>query len=156
MPFFSVIVPLYNKEQYVVRALNSILNQTFTDFEILVINDCCTDKSVELVKQLNCSKIKIINHTENKGLSATRNTGIKNSKSNYITYLDADDEWKPTFLSSILYLIQNFKEASIFGTNYEEIWGETIKIPSNGSETLNPNFKGYLNFFKINIKQGIY
>jgi hypothetical protein len=70
--------------------------------------------------------------------------------------LDADDLWKPTFLESIFQLIQNFPEARIFGTNYEEVWDDIIKIPHNGSEILPIDFTGYINFFKINVKQGIY
>lgn len=155
-PFISVIVPLYNKEKYVQNAVESILNQTFTDFELLIINDCSTDKSVSIVEHIISDKIRIINHEKNRGLAATRNTGIKNAKADYITFLDADDLWKPTFLEHIFTLIQEFEDAKIFATNYEEIWGTTIKKPLNGSEKLTLNFKGYLDFFALNLKQGIY
>lgn len=156
MPFFSVIIPLYNKENFVQDAIKSILNQTFTDFELLIINDCSTDKSVEIASEFLSEKVKIIHHEKNRGLAATRNTGIKKASSNYVTYLDADDVWKPHFLEKIFDLIQNFPEARIFGTNYQEIWKGTLKTPLNGSESLEENYKGYINFFKLNIKQGIY
>lgn len=156
MPFFTVIIPLYNKEKYISRAIESILNQTFTDFELLIINDCSTDKSVEIASKFLSEKVKIIHHEKNSGLAATRNTGIKKANSNYVTFLDADDLWKPTFLEKIFHLIQNFPEARIFGTNYEEIWDKTIKNPHNNSDSLPKNFVGYVNFFKINIKQGLY
>lgn len=156
MPFFTVIIPLYNKEKYIEKALKSILNQTFTDFEVLIVNDCSTDKSLEIASEFVSEKIQIIQHEKNSGLAATRNTGIKKAKSNYVTFLDADDLWKPYFLEKIYYLIQNFPEARIFGTNYEENWHTTIKKPLNGSESLASNFTGYINFFKINLKQGIY
>lgn len=156
MPFFSVIVPLYNKEKYIQNAIQSILNQSFSDFELLIVNDCSTDNSLLELEKINSDKIRIIHHEVNKGLAATRNTGIKNTQSDYITFLDADDEWCPDFLKSIHHLIHNFSDAKIYATNYQEIWDTTIKYPFNGSENLVPDFKGYLNFFKINLKQGIY
>lgn len=156
MPFFSVIIPLFNKENYVENALKSILNQTFSDFEIIIINDCSTDNSVTKIQSYLSEKVRLIVHEKNKGLSATRNTGIANAKSDYITYLDADDLWKPTFLETIYRLISSFPEAKIFGTNYEEVYGEKVLKPHNGSENLETNFEGLINFFKINLKQGIY
>jgi glycosyltransferase involved in cell wall biosynthesis len=156
MPFFTVILPLYNKEKYIENAIKSILNQTFIDFEVVIVNDCSTDKSVEIASKFLSEKLQIIHHEKNSGLAATRNTGIKKVTSNYVTFLDADDLWKPHFLEKIFHLIQNFPEARIFGTNYEEIWDKTVKKPQNGSESLPKDFTGYLNFFKINLKQGIY
>jgi glycosyltransferase involved in cell wall biosynthesis len=156
MPFFTVIIPLYNKEKYIENAIKSILDQTFTDFELLIVNDCSTDKSVEIASAFVSEKVLIIHHEKNSGLATTRNTGIKKATSNYVTFLDADDLWKPHFLEKIFQLIQNFPEARIFGTNYEEIWDKTVKKPENGSEDLPENFTGYVNFFKINLKQGIY
>jgi glycosyltransferase involved in cell wall biosynthesis len=156
MAFFTVIIPLYNKEKYIENAIKSVLNQTFTDFNLVIVNDCSIDKSVEIASKYISDKVEIIHHKKNAGLAAARNSGIKNTNSNYITYLDADDLWKPTFLESIFQLIQNFPEARIFGTNYEEVWDAVIKNPRNGSEILPINFTGYINFFKINVKQGIY
>jgi glycosyltransferase involved in cell wall biosynthesis len=156
MPFFTVIIPLYNKEKYIENAIKSVLDQTFTDFEILIIDDFSSDKSAVIASKFESEKVQLIYHEKNCGLSATRNTGIKKANSNYITFLDADDLWKSTFLESIFQLIQNFPEARIFGTNYEEIWGTVVKNPRNGSEILPINFTGYINFFKINVKQGIY
>ncbi|CAM4446143.1 glycosyltransferase family 2 protein [Flavobacterium terrigena] len=156
MPFFTVIIPLYNKENFVRDAIKSILNQTFTDFELLIINDCSTDNSVAIVSEYVSEKVQIIHHEKNSGLAATRNTGIKKANSNYVTFLDADDVWKPNFLEKIFHLIQNFPEARIFGTNYEEIWKGTLKNPINGSELLEKNHTGYIDFFKLNLKQGIY
>lgn len=156
MPFFSVIVPLYNKEPYVLRAINSILNQTFTDFELLIVNDKSTDNSLQIVEKINSDKIRIIQHESNKGLAATRNTGIRNATSEYITFLDADDEWYPFFLETIYDLILKFPDAGIFGTNYHEDRNGKIYQPVNGSENLKIDYKGLVNFFKINLKQGIY
>lgn len=156
MPFFSVIVPLYNKENYVENTLKSVLNQIFTDYEVLIINDCSTDKSVEKTTPFLSEKITIIHHHKNKGLSASRNTGIKNAKSDYVVFLDADDLWKPSFLETIKSLIDNFKDASLFATNYEEIYANKKTI----SPILNLNKnskKGIINdFFEVNLKQPMY
>ncbi len=156
MSFFSVIIPLYNKENYIENTLKSVLDQTFTDYEVLIINDCSIDTSVSKATSFLSEKITIIHHNKNKGLSATRNTGIKNAKSDYIAFLDADDLWKPTFLETIKSLIDNFEEALIYATNYEELYFKKTIRPLNGSEVLFENFSGYINFFETNLKQGIY
>ena len=156
MPFFTVILPLYNKEKFVENTLKSILNQTFTDYEVLIVNDCSTDESVEIIKPYLSESIKLLEHSVNKGLSASRNTGIKNAKTNYITFLDADDLWKPTFLETIYQLITNFPEAKIFGTNYEEVYSNKIATPTNfpvGTALKNSQI---MDFFKYNLGQGIY
>ncbi|MFM9826348.1 glycosyltransferase family 2 protein [Flavobacterium sp.] len=156
MPFFSVIIPLYNKENYVENTIKSIVSQTFTDYEVLIINDCSTDASVAKVTPFVSEKIRLIHHDNNKGLSATRNTGIKNAKSEYVAFLDADDLWKPTFLETIKSLIANFEDARIYATNYQELYFDKTLKPLNGSENFTENFSVYINFFKTNLKQGIY
>ena len=114
MPFFSVIIPVYNKEKYVQAAVKSVLNQTFTDFELIIVNDCSTDNSRKEVSKIISEQIKIIEHHENKGLSASRNTGIKNATGNFIAFLDADDEWKPDFLATIKSLISTFSFSILY------------------------------------------
>lgn len=156
MPIFSVIIPLYNKEKFVANAVNSVLQQTFSDFEIIVIEDCSTDKSLEVVSEINVEKIKIIQHEKNKGLSASRNTGIKNASAKYIAFLDADDIWKPNYLEKIHALIQQFPEAKLFATNYEELYpNNVIVLPKNNSD----NFKNdsiVTDFFGISLTQPLY
>ena len=156
MPFFTVIIPLYNKENYVENTLKSILNQTFTDYEVLVVNDCSTDESVEIIKPYLSESIKLLEHSANKGLSASRNTGIKKAEANYITFLDADDLWKPTFLETIYQLIKDFPEAKIFGANYEEVYSNKIVSPTNFSNVIESKGSQIIDFFKYNLGQGIY
>src|SRR5690606_11844396 len=100
MAFFSIIIPLYNKEKYILATLESVFQQTFEDYEIIVINDGSTDSSEQKVLQLNHQKISYYK-TENKGVSAARNFGINQAKGRFITFLDADDYWLPHFLSEI-------------------------------------------------------
>jgi glycosyltransferase involved in cell wall biosynthesis len=156
MPFFSVIIPLYNKEKFVENAVNSILQQTFSDFEIIIVEDCSTDKSWDIVLKINSEKIKIVQHEKNKGLSASRNTGIKNSKANYVTFLDADDVWKSTYLEKIHALIQQFPEAKLFATNYEELYpNNVIVLPKNNSKKFKKD--SIVNdFFGISLSQPLY
>ena len=92
MPQISVIVPVYNVESYLSQCLDSILNQTFTDFECICINDGSKDNSLAILQKYASkdSRIKIINQ-ENKGLAVTRNIGIKNSIGQYIAFVDSDD-----------------------------------------------------------------
>jgi len=122
MPYFSVVIPLYNKQNYIASTLQSVLDQTFINFEIIVVNDVSTDDSLTVAKQFTDSRIRIINHEKNSGLSASRNTGIKNAQSPFIAFLDADDLWKPQFLEYIAELIDTYPEADLFGTKYEEVY----------------------------------
>ena len=90
----SVIIPTYNREEKVCRAVSSVLDQSFTDFEIIVVDDASADNTVERLKQFK-NRIQVIRHPENKGVSAARNSGIKKSKGKYIALLDSDDYWLP-------------------------------------------------------------
>lgn len=128
MPYFSVVIPLYNKQNYIAATLQSVLAQTFTDFEVIIVNDVSTDNSVAVAQSVNDTRIHIINHEKNRGLSASRNTGIVNTSAAYVAFLDADDIWKPEFLESIHQLINDYPEADLFGTNYDEIHPGGITI----------------------------
>ncbi len=156
MPFFSIIIPLYNKEKFVENAVNSILQQTISDFEIIIVEDCSTDKSLEVVSKIQSDKIKILHHERNKGLSASRNTGIKNSKANYITFLDADDVWKPNYLEKIKTLIHQFPEAKLYATNYEELYpNNLILLPKNNSSHFESDSL-ISDFFQTSLAQPLY
>jgi len=91
-PLVSVIVPVYNVEQYLDECLNSIRQQTYKNIEIIVVEDCSTDNSLNtLTKHLEDPRVKLIQHEKNSGLSAARNTGIDTAKGNYIIFIDSDD-----------------------------------------------------------------
>ncbi|HLA54979.1 MAG TPA: glycosyltransferase family A protein [Flavobacterium sp.] len=158
MAFFTVIVPLYNKENYVAQTLESILAQTFTDFEVVVVDDCSKDSSLAIAKKFESDKIRIVSHDTNKGLSASRNTGIRNAKSDFVTFLDADDVWKPFFLEKMHAMIGLFPDAGIFGAGYEEYY------PGNLALEVRKNLKGFAagemkivpDFFTASSNQPIY
>ncbi|UUV20945.1 glycosyltransferase family 2 protein [Paenimyroides aestuarii] len=118
MPRFSIIIPLYNKEKYIQHTLKSVLNQTFQDFEIIIVNDGSTDQSVALVNEINDVRIQLI-HQENQGVSVARNIGIENAHANYICFLDADDFWYPHFLQTFNDLIEKYSDYEVFSAAFE-------------------------------------
>lgn len=91
-PFISIIIPVYNTEQYLKRCLDSVVNQTFKDIEIIIVNDCSPKNCDEIVKEYNDERIVYIKHDVNKGLLLARKTGNINANGKYITYLDSDDK----------------------------------------------------------------
>lgn len=117
-PAVSAVIPLYNKGPSIVRALNSILAQTFQDFETIVVDDGSTDDGAELVKEFDDPRIRLIQQ-ENRGVSAARNRGIKEARADLIAFLDADDEWLPAFIETILRLRALYPDAGLYGTAYE-------------------------------------
>ena len=113
----SVIIPLYNKEAGIATALRSVLSQTFQDFEVIIVDDGCTDSSVAVVETFNDQRIRLIRQ-QNAGVSAARNRGIEEAKGEYVTFLDADDEWMPDFLAEIRALQEAYPECKAQATNY--------------------------------------
>ncbi|WP_158614756.1 glycosyltransferase family 2 protein [Flavobacterium sp. RSP49] len=153
MIHFSVVIPLFNKETFIENTLKSVLNQTFTDFEVILIDDASTDSGFSIATSLASPKIRTIKHETNRGLSATRNTGIKNAKAKFIAFLDADDIWEINFLEKIFLLTEKYPEAKLFATNYLEIYSNTIALPPKTnikSEKIIPNF------FEASLCQPIY
>ncbi|WP_179005527.1 glycosyltransferase family 2 protein [Winogradskyella forsetii] len=128
-PFFSVIIPLYNKEQYISECLKSALNQTFKNYEVVIINDGSTDDSVSIVESIISNKITLFSQ-ENLGVSAARNNGAYNAKGTYLAFLDADDIWKPTHLELFKESIDNFPNAGLYANNYEIKYADDHIIPA--------------------------
>ncbi len=88
----SIIIPLYNKEKWIFKTIQSVLTQSYKNIEIIIINDGSTDNSLKIVKKINDNRIKIINQ-KNKGVSNARNVGLEKAKGDYIAFIDADDLW---------------------------------------------------------------
>ena len=118
MPHFSVIMPLYNKAPYVRKAVESIVGQSFTDWELIIVDDCSTDSSTAVVEQITDPRIRIVRLEKNGGVSAARNRGVAESAATYICFLDADDWWEPTFLEEMAGLVERHPNAGIYGTGY--------------------------------------
>lgn len=117
MPCISVIMPLYNKELYVERAVRSALSQSFGDFELIVVNDGSTDKGPEIIRGIKDPRIRIVDQI-NAGISAARNRGIQEAQADLIAFLDADDEWLLNFLETILKLRSSYPQCDVFATMY--------------------------------------
>lgn len=117
-PYFSVVIPLYNKANYIENTLRSVLAQSFSNFEIIVVNDGSTDNSLEKVGEIHDDRIKLIDQ-KNQGVSVARNRGIEAANGKYIALLDADDHWFPDHLEQLKELISKFPEAGLFCSGYE-------------------------------------
>lgn len=118
MPLFSVIIPVYNRYDQVKRAIDSVLSQTFTDYELIVVDDGSTDRTSE-IESLYHGKLRFIKQP-NLGVSAARNLGIKHSKSAHITFLDSDDEWNRRKLECHKYFINHNPRIRIH--QCDDIW----------------------------------
>ena len=94
MPNVSVIMPVYNVERFVRDAVQSVLNQTYTDFELLIIDDMSPDGSIAICEHFDDPRIRIIRHSENRGLAGARNTGIRHARGKLLAFLDSDDMWR--------------------------------------------------------------
>jgi glycosyltransferase involved in cell wall biosynthesis len=116
-PAVSVVVPLYNKYLSVSRTVQSVLAQTIKDFELIIINDGSTDGSECSIKEINDNRLRMISQP-NQGDGEARNSGIRAARANMIAFLDADDEWMPNFLSTVLALRARFPLAGAFTTSY--------------------------------------
>ena len=114
--YFSVIIPLYNKEKSVISTVESVLNQTYPHFELIIVNDGSTDSSLEVVQQFDDPRISIIDK-ENGGVSSARNVGIRAAKYEYVIPQDADDLWLPFALAEFVELIRNYQQAQVFCTS---------------------------------------
>ena len=136
---FSVIIPLYNKAPYIRMALESVLAQTYTDFELIVVDDGSTDDSAEIAEQFIDERLKVkdsnnsiaetnaynlspINYKlirqANSGVAAARNNGVAQANGDYLAFLDADDWWEPTYLEHMAQLIEDYPDAGLYASNY--------------------------------------
>ena len=137
MEKISVIVPVYNVDNYLERCLTSLLEQDYHDYEILVVNDASTDSSLSICKQYaeNSNKIKLINLKTNQGLYAARNIGLKHCSGQYVAFVDSDDFVSSNFLSS-MHTIMKDKKTDIVCCNHSYCWDN-----KNFFEIASPNQK---------------
>jgi len=114
----SVVIPLYNKAATVERAVRSVLAQTEQDFELIVVNNGSTDGSEKIVEGIHDPRIKLLSQ-DNQGVSMARNRGVMAAKSEWVAFLDADDEWRPTFLETVVRLRDKHLDVDICATAYQ-------------------------------------
>ena len=146
----SVVIPLYNKEKSIKATLQSVINQTYTDWECIVVNDGSTDNSLEVAKKF-VTKLPMTNYKfqildqPNGGVSNARNAGIKAAKGEYVALLDGDDLWESTFLEEQLKLKHDFPDAAMWGVNIAFLRGDKSYKWQQG---MGDGFRGYVeNYF---------
>lgn len=148
-PTISVIIPTYNRPHLLVRAIRSIMNQTYQDFELIVADDASADNIEKVVRGFNDRRIRYARHSHNKGGSAARNTGIRLAKGEFIGFLDDDDEWMPEKLEKQLKKFQGLPEK--IGVVYSGF----CYVKEGGQEALqvSPSFRGkvYPNLLRSNF-----
>lgn len=146
----SVIIPLYNKEKSIKATLESVMAQTYTDYEVIIVNDGSTDKSADVVRNFistvksevyEVKNIRLIQQ-ENAGVSAARNAGILAAQGEYVAFLDADDYWEYDVLLEFDRLINDFPDATLYALGCGNMTND-IKTPCKCD--LNPGYRGYLN-----------
>lgn len=125
----SVVVPLYNKEIYVLNAIQSILYQGDAVHEVLVVDDGSADLGVERVEALNHPRVRVI-RKKNGGVSSARNMGIREARGGYITFLDADDIYLGGFMAEIEELIKGFPGAEVYATSFYKQWPDGRRVPA--------------------------
>jgi glycosyltransferase involved in cell wall biosynthesis len=119
MPYFSIIIPVYNKARFISTTLKSVLNQSFPDFELIIINDGSTDNSEDEILKLKDNRIVYFSK-KNEGVSKARNFGLEKATSDFICFLDADDFWYPNFLETFHHYINKSPNKKVF-TSLKEI-----------------------------------
>lgn len=155
--FFSVVIPLYNKSYSIKRCIDSVLSQSFSNYEIVVVNDGSTDESTEIVKkayshQINSGVLTLIDK-KNEGVSVARNIGVNLCASEYICFLDADDEWKQGYLEVMSELIKDFPGAVLYSQAFIKNVNNNIK---KGKQGLPDGFRGYVDdFFSSSAKGNV-
>lgn len=116
----SIIVPVYNAEKFINDTIKTVIDQTYENWELLLVNDCSTDKSVEIIKDYRQKdkRIKLFSNSDNSGAAISRNKGIEESGGRYIAFLDADDLWEPKKLEKQVAFMQE-KDCAFSFTGYE-------------------------------------
>ena len=151
MPFFSVIMPLYNKAPYVHKAVESVVRQSFSDWELVVVDDGSNDGSTERIKAFTDTRIQLLQQ-ENSGVSKARNNGVSASQGKYLCFLDADDWWDDSYLEAMHGLIERNPDAGLYGTAYHivkngRLRAAPIGVPSGFKE-------GVINYCAVYAQTG--
>lgn len=143
----SIVVPLYNKEGHIGKTLDSILDQIYKEFEVLVVDDGSTDASADVVRSYTDHRIQLI-QTSNQGVSSARNKGIEAAKGQWVAFLDADDWWDKEFLSEMRGAIEQYPDEKVFASGRSRVFLQKTErynhklLPADGQLAL-------LNYFQV-------
>jgi len=143
--FISVVIPLFNKEDHILLAVNSVLNQTHHEFELIIVDDGSTDRGPEVVMSISDPRVRFVAQP-NGGVSRARNAGVKLANAEWVAFLDADDEYGPDFLAQVIQFIETHNSCglSMIGSNY--YIGDRHQISLE--ETLEDGIYDYFELFK--------
>ena len=151
-PRFSVIIPLYNKAPYVKKALESVVSQTYRDFELIIVDDGSADNSVAICEEYFNSFTPSFVHSlirqKNAGVAAARNNGVAASHGEYLCFLDADDWWKAEYLEEMDMLITEYPDAGLYATNFVYYKPGKTRIEHQNVRT------GYINYPEVYYRTG--
>lgn len=145
---FSVVIPLYNKANHILEAVQSILSQSVPVDEVIVVNDGSTDNGAQILSDANLPKVRLINQ-ENQGVSVARNRGIWEADNDYIAFLDADDLWLPFFLEEMQHLIEKFPQSQYFASRYQCVDGDNYVDAKIAMKALDPDGVLLNNYFEL-------
>lgn len=143
-PLISIVIPLYNKESSILTTIQSVISQTYTDYELIVVNDGSTDNGTKIVENYPDTRINLINK-ENGGVCSARNRGIQEAKGEYIALLDADDLWDVKYLEEQVKMMNDFPDAAMWSINYAETRNGKIvrRVPTG----LPDGYRGYVEHY---------
>ena len=127
-PSISVVLTTHNRASLFSRAIASVLQQSWGDFELLVVDDCSTDNTEELMQTYTDSRIRYVRQAQNRGVSAARNTGVQAARADYVSFLDDDDEYLPEFLAQTHGCIRQHPGVGFVWTGVNRVVEESQKI----------------------------
>lgn len=145
-PLVSVVMGCYNDEKYIREAIDSILNQTINDLELLIIDDCSSDSTIEIIESYSDNRITFIKNTENKGLGFNLNLGVRIAKGKYIARMDADDISMPTRLERQVMYLEKHPQTICVGTSARKIGDISLR-----TKILSPIMKQYTSYHHIQV-----
>jgi teichuronic acid biosynthesis glycosyltransferase TuaG len=130
----SIIMPSFNSEATINEAVNSVLKQDYAYWELIIIDDCSTDRTKQIIEMYGDDRIQLISNQANKGSAYSRNIGLEASKGELVCFLDSDDYWAPNKLSKQVSVLENFKKPSLVVTSYVKVTSDggpikTIMVP---------------------------
>ena len=148
-PLVSIITPLYNSEKFISETIESVLAQTYTNWEMLIVNDCSKDNGAKIVEEYvkKDKRIKLFNNEKNLGGAGTRNRAIKEARGKYIAFLDSDDLWKKEKLKKQIKFMEN-NGYSLTYSKFEQIDENSIPL---GVEVVIPSKVSYKELFKADV-----
>lgn len=140
----SIITPCYNSERFITETYQSIKEQSYPNWEWIIVDDCSTDDSVQTICSFNDERIKLIVQKSNQGAASARNLALSKAKGRYITFIDSDDLWLPKFLETTINYLKNKNESLVY-TSYKRV-----------DENLEPLLEDFIAVDKVDYKRILY